>query len=239
MIELPSWGRQLLSFFSKSSFEQWAGMSLQTALQLKQIQHSLRESWVLGQERHYGSTRNSFNRKVSGLAQSSRPLLEASIEQALRERKTQSSSPGLQVDLKTNQGAGRNQLFYNALAPYPVTYGQSATLAKSSSKEESPDLASPTVMDGLLRLQSELKGSIESRLEILGETQDKYFASKPNLSHELPSQYYTATAAVELAASENLKKAIERALSQASVVAQSRKSKKKYLYLASWPKQRA
>jgi hypothetical protein len=214
-------------------------MSLQTALQVKQIQHSLRESWVLGQERHYGSTRNSFNRKISGLAQSSRPLLEASIEQALRERKIQSSSPDLQVAFKANPDEGRNQLFYNAPAPYPVTYGQSAALAKISPKEKSQDLHSATVMDGLLQLQSERNGSTESRLEILGEPQDKYFASKPNLPHELPSQYYTATAPVELAASENLKKAIERALGQASVVAQSRKSKKKYLYLAPWPKQMA
>jgi len=238
-----------MSFFSKSRFEQWAGMSLQTALQVKQIQHSLRESWVLGQERHYGSTRNSFNHKVSGLAKSSffHPLVEAATEQALRELKTQSSSDS-KIASKAKRDTLQNQLFHNAPVPYPVTYGQSAASAKNAPIEELQELPSPTVMEGLLQLHSERNNLPKSSLESLGaavaQPQDKSFASKPNLPHELPSQYYTATAPIDLAASENLKKAIERALSQASVVAESRTdkkstSKKKYLYLAPWPKQMA
>jgi len=267
MIELPSWGRQLLSFFSKSSFEQWAGMSLQTALQIKQIQHSLRESWVLGQERHYGSTRNNFNRKLSEAAQSTPPVLEANIRQAQSERKTQ-------TPFQANRDAKGTQPFYNAPTPYPLGYSQSARFSKSPPGQESQDFSSSTVMDDLLQLHSERNAFAEKNLisnysfptlyppkgrgqqvyqkanfwsepgleaAVGSEVQpkDKSFSSKPHLSHELSSQYYTGNAAADLAESETLKMAIEKALSQALAASQSRKSKKKYLYLAPWPKQRA
>jgi|SRR6478609_3926030 len=231
MIELPSWGRQLLSLFSRRSFEKWAGMSLQTALQLKQIQSSLRESWVIGGERYYGSERNAQKKKMTAFAHAAQPLAEVSI--AHPQSNSEEESPHV-----------------NAFSSRLLEPLSEEMRVKGWAYSADRPANSATVLDDLFKPQSDRSNFSKNSWNMLGSEElhapGKYFASRPHRHNEL------AILSDELGngvnsniplppASENLKRAIERALSLATAAAesQSQKSmaKKKHLYLAPWPKQ--
>jgi hypothetical protein len=221
MMELPPWGRQLLSLFSRSSFEKWAGMSLQTALQLKQIQFSLRDSWTLGQERYYGSMRNTYNRKASDFARAVQPMVESATGKA-EEYSQEEQAAGLSV----NQSSPASGMY----SPEDRVKGWSQSFDDAGE--------SSSVRDVHLKLNSGksevANNSFESLLDTEIQPLEKLFASKPHRQNELSTDACKA----EFSVSENLKMAIERALSLASAASSQTQTgnKKKYLYLAPWPK---